>query len=148
MKVHLRQIPAEGLHLEGEDDCIITDVTNEDVQCAGPLSYSLDVGISEDSMWASGTLAQPVELRCVACLESFVHTIEVPEFAVHQELSGPELVDLTPAAREDVLLNLPAYPRCDRHGGRICPVPTVQLRSDDKPEVRKPDWSALDKLDL
>jgi uncharacterized metal-binding protein YceD (DUF177 family) len=88
-----------------------------------------------------------VELECGACLERFVHTIEVPEFAVHME-TGPELVDLTPAAREDVLLNLPAYPRCDRHGGRICPRPTVQRLTDDTPEERKPDWSALDKLDL
>ncbi len=77
MKVHLRQIPNEGLHLEGEEDCPIPELASEDVLCAGPLRYSLDVGVSEGSLWANGTLAQPVELHCVACLESFVHTIEV-----------------------------------------------------------------------
>ncbi len=30
--------------------------------------------------------------------------------------TGPELVDLTPAIREDILLALPPYPRCDWDG--------------------------------
>jgi uncharacterized protein len=150
MKVHLRQIPAEGLHLEGEDECVVNELPDENIRCAGPLRYSLDVGISEGALWASGSLAQPVELECVACLEHFEHTIEVPEFAVHQDLAGPEVVDLTPAAREDILLNLPPYPRCDRHGGRICPKPTVQhlADADEQSEQPKRDWGALDKLDL
>ena len=149
MKAHLRQIPANGLHLEGEEECPIADLASEDMECAGPLRYSLDVGISEGALWANGSLAQPVQLRCVSCLETFEHTIEVPEFAVHMELGGPEVVDLGPAAREDLLLNLPAYPRCDRHGGRECPAATaIAERASDAPEARKPDWSALDKLDL
>jgi uncharacterized protein len=151
MKVHLRQIPNEGLHLEGEEDCPIADLVSEDFDCAGPLRYSMDVGVSEGALWASGSLAQPVRQRCVACLEGFVHTIEVPDFAVHTELGGPETIDLTPFAREDILLNLPAYPRCDRNGGRICPAPHERHLRDEAPDAsaeRKPDWSALDKLDL
>lgn len=151
MKVHLRQIPDEGLHLEGEEECPIPELTSEGVICAGPLTYSLDVGVSAGALWANGSLSQPVELSCVACLEHFQHTIRVPEFAVHMENSGPEVVDLTPAAREDILLNLPAYPRCDRHGGRVCPAPHLQQNRADEKEAtaqRKPDWSALDQLDL
>jgi uncharacterized protein len=152
MKVHLRQIPDEGLHLEGEGDCPIPELAKEEIICAGPLRYALDVGVSEGSLWANGSLSQPVEVRCVACLEPFVHTIDVPDFAVLTEIGGPEVVDLTPFAREDILLNLPAYPRCDRNGGRVCPAPHAQhQRSDDieaDAAARKPDWSALDKLDL
>ena len=149
MKVHLRQIPAEGLHLEGEEDCPIQDLATEDMECAGPLRYSLDVGISEGAVWASGRLDQPVQLRCVSCLETFVHAIEVPEFALHMDGGGPELVDFAPMVREDILLNLPAYPRCDRHGGRECPgAKTLDHGGAEEPAPRKPDWSALDKLDL
>lgn len=150
MKVHLRQIPNEGLHLEGEEDCPIADLASEDMACEGALRYSLDVGISEGSLWANGSLAQPLRLRCVACLEEFVHVVEVPDFAIVTELGGPEVIDLTPFIREDILLNLPAYPRCDRNGGRVCPAPHEQhQRSDSADDAeRKPDWSALDKLDL
>ena len=89
-----------------------------------------------------------LELRCVRCLEAFPFDIEVSDFAVHAELSGPEMVDLTPFMREDILLNLPAYPHCDREGGRICPVPELIKKEDAKTvlEARPPDWSALDKL--
>jgi uncharacterized metal-binding protein YceD (DUF177 family) len=74
----------------------------------------------------------------------------VQDFALHTELEGPEQVDLTPFMREDILLNLPAYPHCDREGGRVCPVPEVLKKKDDSGvlEARPPDWSALDKLKL
>ena len=149
MKVHLRQIPDEGLHLEGEEDCPIPELEAEDVICAGPMRYSLDVGVSDGALWGNGTLAQPVTVRCVACLEQFMHTIEVADFALHTDLGGPEVIDLTPFAREDILLNLPAYPRCDRTGERVCPAPQLMRdQSDASEQQRKPDWSALDKLDL
>ncbi len=152
MKVHLRQIPETGLHLEGEEDCPIPELAKEEIICAGPLRYSLDVGISEGSLWANGSLAQPVELACVSCLERFVHTIEVRDFALHMELGGPETVDLSPAVREDLLLNLPVYPHCDRDGGRTCPAPHLEKPRDEVDseieKARKPDWSALDKLEL
>ncbi|MGZ5553744.1 MAG: hypothetical protein ACXWHF_08905, partial [Chthoniobacterales bacterium] len=97
MKIHLRQIPEEGLHLEGEEDCPIPELEKDGVKCVGPLHYSLDLGISDGSLWANGRLSQPVEVSCVSCLERFVHVIEVPDFAVLTPLTGPEQVDLTPA---------------------------------------------------
>ena len=147
MKVHLKQIPPEGLHLEGEEDCLIPELDSEGVRCAGPMQYKIDIGVAEGSLWANGSLTQSVELTCVGCLEKFVHDISVPAFALHTELHGPETVDLSPFMREDILLNLPAHPRCDREGGRVCKTAaaTVAATAETK---RKPDWSALDKLKL
>jgi uncharacterized metal-binding protein YceD (DUF177 family) len=152
MKIHLRQIPGEGLHLEGEEECPIADLEGDEITCAGLLHYSLDVGLSDGALWANGTLAQPVELTCVSCLKRFVHTVEVPAFAVHTELGGPEVVDLAPYVREDILLNLPAHPHCDRHGGEVCTPPTPESESADEraaaEKKREAAWGALDKLDL
>jgi uncharacterized metal-binding protein YceD (DUF177 family) len=148
MKVHLRQIPADGLHLEGEEECPIPELGAEGVICTGPLRYALDLGISEGSLWVTGTLAQPVELKCVRCLEPFGYDIEVHAFSIHQELTGPEVVDLAPYVREDILLNLPAHPHCDREGGRKCPAGEVTAPPADEDGKRPPDWSALDKLKL
>ena len=146
MKIHLKQIPQEGLHLEGEEECLIPELEGEAAKCAGPLKYSIDIGVSAGALWANGSLRQPVELRCVSCLEKFVHEIEVPGFAVHIELHGPETVDLTPLIREDLLLNLPAHPRCDRDGNRVCKGKQPQTVEQDA--KRNLDWSALDKLKL
>ena len=150
VKIHLRQIASDGLHLEGEEDCPIPQPDPMDARCAGPLRYTLEVGISDGSLWANGTLTQPVELHCVRCLEAFPFDIEVKDFTVHTELAGPEVVDLTPFMREDILLNLPAYPHCDREGGRVCPAPEAIKPPDEGAvlEERPPDWSALDQLKL
>jgi uncharacterized metal-binding protein YceD (DUF177 family) len=144
MKVHLKQIPAQGLHLEGEEDCPIHELESEGIRCAGRLHYDLDLGVAVGGLWANGSLSQPVELRCVSCLEKFVHEIRVPAFAVHMELNGPETVDLTPLIREDILLNLPAHPHCDRDGDRVCNAKEVRTAEQDT----KSDWSALDRLKL
>jgi DUF177 domain-containing protein len=146
MKVHLKQIPAQGLHLEGEEDCPIQELESEGIYCAGRLHYDLDLGVAGGALWANGSLSQPVELRCVSCLEKFMHEIRVPEFAVHMELRGPETVDLAPSIREEILLNLPAHPHCDRDGDRICKA--KQLTTAEQDTKRKSDWSALDKLKL
>ena len=146
MKVHLRQIPPDGLHLEGEEECAITDVATEDLRCAGPLHYDLDLGISEGALWATGSLTQPVELYCVRCLEAFPFQITVKGFSLHLELTGPEVIDLTPQLREDILLNLPPHPHCDREGGRLCKAAPPEPGQTQ--ESRKADWSALDKLKL
>jgi uncharacterized protein len=146
MKVHLKQIRAQGLHLEGEEDCPIQELESEDIRCAGPLRYDIDLGIAGGGLWANGSLSLPVELRCVSCLEKFVHEVRVPAFAVHTELHGPETVDLTPFMREDILLNLPAHPHCDRDGGRVCK--GKQVETAEQEIKRRSDWSALDKLKL
>ena len=146
MKVHLKQILAAGLHLEGEEECPISELDAEAIRSAGPLHYNIDIGVSSGALWANGSISQPVELRCVSCLEKFVHEIEVPAFAVHTDLRGPETVDLTSFIREDLLLNLPAHPHCDRDSGRICKTKYIEMPEQDA--KRESDWSALDKLKL
>jgi uncharacterized metal-binding protein YceD (DUF177 family) len=144
MKIHLKQIPAHGLHLGGDEDCPIHDLEAEGIRCAGQLRYNIDVGIAGGALWARGSLSQPVELSCVSCLEKFVYEIQVPAFAVHTDLPGPETIDLTPFIREDLLLNLPAHPRCDREGNSVCKAKQPETVEQDT--KRQSDWSALDQL--
>ena len=146
MKVHLNQIPPEGLHLVGEEDCPLGDIATSEIRCVGPMRYTLDLGVSDGALWANGTIAQTVELSCVACLEKFEYEIRVPAFALHTELHGPENVDITPFMREDILLNLPPYPHCDRDGGRVCKAAKFEITSEDG--TAKADWSVLDKLKI
>ena len=152
MKIHLNQIPRDGLRLAGEEDCPLEDL--KDVRCIGPLRYDLDVGISDGSLWAQGTISQMVELRCVACLEKFEHEIKVPAFALHMDLHGPETIDITPVLREDILLNLPAHPHCDRDGTHVCQGPKMvtiaDMASPERVEAQKRehDWGELDKLKI
>lgn len=153
MKVHLKQIPPEGLHLEGEEACPIGELEAEGIRCAGPMRYKIDIGMSGHELWANGAIAQPVEVACVSCLEKFVYEVRVPGFAVMRELHGPEEIDLTPAMREDVLLNLPAHPHCDVQGARECKGAATQRDTtgedrEQRAAKREHDWGVLNKLDL
>ena len=146
MKVHLNQIPSQGLHLSGEEDCPIQELASEEIRCAGPLHYDIDLGVADGGLWANGSLSQPMELRCVSCLENFAYKLQVPAFAVHTELHGPETVDLTPLIREELLLKLPAHPHCDRDGDLFCKFKQIEITKQEA--NRKSDWSELDKLKL
>jgi uncharacterized metal-binding protein YceD (DUF177 family) len=146
VKIHLKQIPPQGLHLDGDEECPIHDLETDGIRCTGRLHYDIDVGIAGGALWTRGSLSQPVELTCVSCLEKFPREIQIPEFAAHVELHGPETVDLTPLIREDLLLNLPAHPRCDRDGNRVCKAKPPEIAEQDT--KGKSDWSALDKLKL
>ncbi len=154
MKISLRQIPqGDTLHIEGEEDSSVLELEEANAAPVGPLRYALDIGLSEGGLFATGRIAQRVRMTCVACLEPFEEEIVSDRFAIQIELEGNETVDLTPEIREDMHLLLPAHPRCDLGGEKICPaqfprdasyssVQTTLLEWAGRPAV----WAALDKL--
>ncbi len=156
MKIHLRQIPDEGLHLEGEEFAGVLQLPTEDhLRPLGPLRYSLDLGLSSDGLWATGELFLDVELQCVRCLEPFTYALHVPDVALQIERPAQETVDLTPELREDIILALPAYPHCDWSGERVCPGRQVAQGKAAAPGESSDDasrpataWETLDQLKM
>lgn len=153
MKVHLNQIPHDGLHIEGEEDHDILEINDELVRAVSPVRYALDIGISEGGLFATGQLSVDLEMECVRCLQKFEQPFAFDEFAMQMDLTGPEMIDLTAAMREDILLALPAHPHCDWDGQTICPgvrlTPAENNLTDDINESDAPKaWDALDKLQI
>jgi uncharacterized protein len=144
MKVHLRQIPVEGLHLEGEEDSSILEL--QPGMAASPIRYALDVGVSGAGLFATGSLEVDLNLQCVGCLEIFPFCVHVNSFAMQTELGSSETVDLTPYVREDILLALPAHPHCEKTAGLTCK--GIQINTTEPNELpQTPEiWVELDKL--
>ena len=151
MKVHLRQIPqGEILHIEGDEDAAPLGLEEAGAEPVGPLVYSLDIGVSDGGLFATGRLAQRVRMTCGSCLEPFELDVRDNLFAVQIELDGSELVDLTAEVREDIHLLLPAHPRCDSGGEKTCPAhypaadrtSPIQVGRTTCPAI----WEALDQL--
>src|SRR4051794_24579762 len=86
MKVHLLQIPPEGKHYEGEDPNSILDLHEPEIQPSSPVSYDLNVGLSDGGLFATGQLGVDMQLHCVKCLEQFKYPLRVPDFACQVEL--------------------------------------------------------------
>jgi len=145
MKVHLLQIPPEGLHIEGEEHEDILGLEAEPIRNASPLRYSLDVGLSNGGLFATGSLAIDLELECVNCLRKFTYPLRLDSFALQTELSGSELVDLTPLVREDIVLALPAHPHCNWDGKNVCSG-AYELKKYETENKTSSAWEALDQL--
>jgi uncharacterized metal-binding protein YceD (DUF177 family) len=145
MKVHLLQIPqGETLHLEGEDAAVGLDLEAAGATAITPLTYALDIGVSEGGLFATGRLEIRVRMRCVKCLEPVEIDLVVDPFAMQMELTGREQIDLTPFVREDIHLLLPPHPRCD--AGATCSAADITTVSQLPPERAASAWDALDKL--
>ena len=143
MKVHQNQIPAQGLHLEGEDPAEILDIDDPSIQPLGPVRWALDIGLSEGGLFATGKLAVDLGLECVSCLRKFTYLLRIEDFATQIELKGHETVDLTDQVREDILLALPPYPHCDWNGQNVC---KGALRESTESLGESHTWDELDKL--
>jgi uncharacterized metal-binding protein YceD (DUF177 family) len=150
MKVHLNQISPEGHHLEGTDSPKILDLHDDSIRPLGDVEYSLDVGLSEGGLFATGQVGIDLELECVSCLERFRYPLRVPDFACQLELTGREMVDLTEPVREDIVLALPPHPHCDWNGERVCPGVFHRTKTESaEPLAESPAvWGALDQLKL
>jgi uncharacterized protein len=148
MHVHLKQIPAEGIHLEGKEPADFLDLNESQIHAVGPVEYSLDIGLSSSGLFITGTLGVDVALECVSCLSQFVYPIHLQNFAAQIELTGPELVDLTPWVREDILLALPVHPHCDWDGKTKCVGPRLKYLRVVEGGKSPNAWDALDELNL
>jgi len=152
MILHLRQMEHGSMLLEGRECAKPLALEPDGIEVTGELEYSLEAGMSGGGIWVAGRLKLPVTLECVKCLERIPWTVEIPEFALQvelEEIGGSESIDLTPWVREDILLALPPYPKCDSAGGKEClarfPV-TEFAPIGETPRERGSVWSALDAL--
>ncbi len=148
MKIHTLQIPPEGKHVEGEDPAQVLDLQDSTAVPAAPLRYSLDVGLSDGGLFATGEIESAYRLACVSCLEEFHYPIKISDFACQVELGSSEEVDLTETLREDIVLALPAHPHCDWNGVSTCPGMHKRPAESAQPEPPRPVWEELDRLKL
>ena len=149
MKVYVNQIPEEGKFYEGEESSAVLELTDATrAKAVAPISYALQVGISDDGLWAHGEVGTQVECECVRCLTHFRRPLTVPNFAVQEQLEGRDTVDLTDHIREDILLALPAHPTCDWDGKTVCKASFTTAVNAAEPLVEDERWKGLDNLKL
>lgn len=148
-------MPPDGLHFEGNLPASFFDLGKDDnTKAVSPLDYNLDVLKDEDDIIVTGTIAATFDLECGRCAERFLLRLELPDYQQEIPIENEQLIDLTIPLREDMLLALPTYPRCEMGNisPRKCPAEgkfdqIQEQSSDEVPEVEdKKVWEALDQL--
>ncbi len=148
MKIHLRQIPHEGLHLEGEEDCPITELETDGDPLRRPAALYLDVGVSDGALGPMVRSSSRWNCAVFRCLEKFPYDIKVPAFRPAHRVARTgdcrsHAVDSRGYSAKSCRLIRIAIGTGDEFARRRAP--KLTKRSEQE---RKPDWSALDKLKL
>ena len=114
--ISLEEFPEEGRFLSGERDAAIFGIDCDALRSTGPLSYELEVQLFETELMVRGSIAAPFEIRCDRCLNHFPYTVELDDLAYSYDVKGKLALDITEDLREEVILALPSYPKCEISG--------------------------------
>ena len=156
--VNLRHLEDQSIHLQGKMPPAGLDIDTRDeiIQLCGPLEYDLEVQKLEGGLLLQGRLSLDLECQCVRCLRRFAYHLQLSPWTSHLPFQGEDAVqitndsvDLTPSIREDILLEFPQHPLCERDCGglRNTPVGKSNTLSNIGPsEAGSPAWKALNKL--
>ncbi len=156
MKIHLDDIPDEGLALNGQLNEDLLKPDQRDEEFTGPIEYDLQIYLTEDEeVIVSGSLSVPVRMNCARCSEAFEAEHKVEDIQMILDRPAADEVELDEPIREELLISLPSYPHCDVEGSRECPgwglIAENNLKNKETGEdgaASRSDkrWDALDDL--
>lgn len=150
-----RNIPLEGRHLVGTLPVSLLAIRDADpIRPTGPIEFDLHASRDDDDLVITGTLRAPFSLDCVRCLQPLDYLVEIDDYQIEIPIENDQIIDLTEGLREDILLTLPSYPRCEDGNVNLreCSAeghfaPDSEAESDQAPtESRTAAWDVLDKL--
>lgn len=159
----LLDLTEAGKEFAGEIEGDIFQLEADGPRFQPPLRYELRaLEMDGGGVVVTGKLSADFTFTCVRCLEEFTDRLQVDDWAVEVEWNpaNSPSIDLTDLAREDILLALPGYPRCEE--GQLHPrnCPAAQRFSPDSAYSplpseeeeasarRSEQWSALDQLNI
>jgi uncharacterized protein len=156
--IRLNELPPEGKFFEGE---IRTDpfhlTAKDDPRYVPPIRFALNVRLDGPDVIVEGSISARFELECARCGQWFPWDVELDEFYSEEPRDGAITLDLTAQIREDILLALPGYPRCEDSNveSRVCPAAERFAKESEyapldeaegKEDTHPAVWNVLDQL--
>ena len=114
--VPLEEFPEEGMIIRGEADGALFDTDNTGAKSVSPLSYSIEAHLYDTELLITGDVRATFRLRCDRCMEEFDYEVELEGLTLSYDVKGKLEADLTDDLREEILLELPGYPKCEISG--------------------------------
>jgi uncharacterized protein len=140
-----------------------TDLGVDDERIIGEITVDLLATSNIDGVVVEGTITTPWRATCRRCLADVAGTAHIDVEEVYQDVSTASVVDgdafpiegdqidLVPAVREAILLELPDDVLCRDDCAGICPMCGAdrnQVTCDCDTTVRDERWAALADLEL
>jgi uncharacterized protein len=155
LQFNIRHLEVKAARLQGQLPAAELDLDNKDelVRVRRPLLYDLTAERLGEAILVQGRLELTLDCECARCLKPFAHRIELPHWTAHLPLAGPDkapikddLADLTPYAREDILLEFPQHPLCEAGCAGLPKRATENETKGPSPTAGSSAWSELNKL--
>ncbi len=153
MIIEIQKISKGGSTYSGEWTPEFLDLAEDKfIRPKGPVRYALTAEVVSDQVIVRGWLEAELDLLCVVCADFFSTTVRVSSFLRAYAIeSETETLDLTEDIREDILLEVPHYPRGEpdetghcRECGR-----DLSQREEIRSEETPPEmWDPLNRLKL
>ena len=155
--VVFHDLPPEGHQYSGEIRTDIFGLTGKyDPIFVPPLTYDVTVRLDDGDVIVEGTVATQFRLQCSRCAARLPWRVSLDPYFSCEAQEGDTL-DLTAQLREDILLTLPGYPRCEEsnvdpqpcqtEGGFAPDSEFIPLTGEEPSDAPKQDvWKALDRL--
>lgn len=156
--IHLNELTHEGKFFEGEirnDPFALKG--KDDPKFVPPVRFALTVSIDGPDVIIEGSLSARFEMECARCGQWFPYEVALDDYYSQEPRDGAATLDLTAHIREDILLALPGYPRCEESNveNRTCPAAGqfaedgafAPLSEEETQAPQHPDvWNVLDKI--
>jgi len=122
MKVNVKAIPPEGLHLKESQSVSSWDLDSKDFKYTGKLYLEGDFYREQNNIYVHVSVLSTREVCCSRCLE--VHEQELKEeFDFYYKLlPDQEFIEIDSDVRQEMILNFPLKPLCSENCKGICPV--------------------------
>jgi uncharacterized metal-binding protein YceD (DUF177 family) len=153
-QIDLRSLPDDGRDISGQEPPSFFALSETDpIHAVSPLKYDLHVERDGGDLIVTGRLEAVFSLECGRCLERYEHRVDLSCYSAELEIEKDPTINLTDTIREDTLVALPSYPRCE--GGNVrprqCPAEgrfeNALETAEDEPQSAGPGvWEALNKL--
>lgn len=153
MIIEVPKVSPEGSIYSGDEPAECLELGGEQrVRVDGPIHYEFFAQVVSGELIVRGTLSAAFSLQCSRCADFFSTSIRDSSFLRAYEVSeNVEVVDLTPDIREDILIDIPAYPVCSSDCKGLCPQCGTNLNAGAcscEPPAEKGQWGGLDGLKL
>ena len=119
MKIHVSNIPDEGMRQHARYDPSVLDMDRQDVHLREPFEVDAFIIKAERELIVDVDIHAPLQAICARCLDEFDVTIS-PEALFSYAVQLTDTVDITEDVRQEIMLAYPMVPVCRPECKGLC----------------------------
>ena len=119
MKIHVNQVPPEGLKEHAVYNPAALDMEREDVHLVDSFEVDAFVTKADQELIVDVEIRCPLRLSCARCLEEFESVVNTKAL-LNYKVQPMDVVDMTDDIRQEVILAYPMVPVCQPDCRGLC----------------------------